>query len=86
MNEEKLIFELYKDVCIGARKFRSIARKYNIPDEKITNLYAKINNYQIKKYGQRVSKGDFIEHRTKDEYQRIAINRRNARQQRLKKR
>lgn len=57
MNKEELIFELYKDRSIGARKLRrELKTKYNINDDKkITEIYIRINNYQINKYGGRIS-------------------------------
>lgn len=51
MDKEKLLFEMYKDKPIKSIKiFKTIMHeKYKI--ENSTNLYAKINNYQIEKYG-----------------------------------
>ena len=48
----KLIFNLYKDEVVSVQKFRKeISKKYKLSNIEITNIYAKINNYQIKKYG-----------------------------------
>lgn len=56
MNIEELIFNMYKDECIGAKRLREIvSKKYKLTDIEISNIYARINNYQINKYGDRIS-------------------------------
>ena len=80
MDKEELLFELYKDLCIEVRKFRAILKKqFKIEDKKITDIYAKINNYQIQKYGKRIEKDDQIDFKTKEDLKRVSINRRTAR-------
>ena len=57
MNLKELIFNMYKETDMGARKFRAIiSRKYKLSDIEISNIYTKINNYQINKYGGRINK------------------------------
>lgn len=53
MDKVQLIFNLYKDKVIISKPFRlELSRKYKLTDEEIRNLYIKIQNYQIKKYGE----------------------------------
>ena len=87
MNIKELIFNIYKNESIGARKFRAIvSKKYKLTDIEISNIYAKINNYQTSKYGARLGKSTDIELKTKEEYKLIAQHRRTARYQRLNRR
>ena len=77
MDKIELIFNMYKDMDIGAKKFRAIINKqYNLNDKEITDLYAKINNYQIKKYGERLNKSSDITLESSEEYKRRALIRR----------
>ena len=48
---EDLLFEMYKETCIGnAEKFKKmVAKKHKLKDA--NNLYIKIINYQVNKYG-----------------------------------
>lgn len=85
MNLEELIFNMYKETDMGARKFRAIInKKYKLNDIKISNIYAKINNYQNKKYGGRINKE--YELTNSEEYKKIARNRRTAKYQKLNRR
>lgn len=85
MNIEELIFNMYKETDMGARKFRAIiSKKYELSDIEISNIYAKIHNYQINTYGGRISKEYELVNR--EEYKKIARNRRTAKYQRLNRR
>ena len=82
MNKIELIFNMYKDEPIGARKFRAIiSKKYKLSDIEISNIYAKINNYQTNKYGGRINKD--IGLKTREEYIKMAQSRRTAKYDRL---
>lgn len=71
----ELIFNLYKDEVVSIQKFRKeISKKYKLSDIEITNIYAKINNYQIKKYGGKRETGKFIETLTRKECQKRAAS------------
>ena len=55
MDTKELIFNMYKDKVVISKNFRKeIAKKYNISGDDARNLYIKIQNYQIKKYGKRL--------------------------------
>lgn len=85
MNLKELIFNMYKEEPIGARKFRAIvSKKYKLSDIEISNIYTKINNYQINKYGGRINKEYELINR--EEYKKIARDRRTAKYERLKRR
>lgn len=85
MNLKELIFNMYKEEPIGARKFRAIvSKKYKLSDIEISNIYTKINNYQINKYGGRINKDIILN--TREEYKKIARDRRTAKYERLKRR
>ena len=85
MNLKELIFNMYKETDMGARKFRAIIRKkYKLSDIEISNIYTKINNYQINKYGGRINKEYELVNR--EEYKKIARDRRTAKYQRLNRR
>lgn len=85
MDKIKLIFNMYKDEYIGAKKFRAIvSKKYKLSDIEISNIYAKINNYQIEKYGERISSE--YELKSAEEYKKIARDRRTAKYQKLNRR
>lgn len=48
--KEDLVFALYKDKIITCKSFKHMCKsKYGIKDPQ--DLYVRINNYQIKKYG-----------------------------------
>ena len=69
MDKIELVYNLYKDESIGSRKFRAIvSKKYQLSDRDITNIYAKINNYQVKKYGKKIGKGSDVEYLSREEY------------------
>lgn len=85
MDKIELVFNMYKEEPIGARKFRAIvSKKYKLNDREISNIYARINNYQTNKYGGRINKEYELINR--EEYKKIARNRRTAKYERLKRR
>ena len=52
MDVKKLIFDLYKDDVIISKEFkRHIKEKFNLDSRTIHDIFVKIANYQIKKYG-----------------------------------
>jgi hypothetical protein len=84
MDKEELIYQIYKDQPIGAKRFRSETKTYfKLDDKTITKIYTKLNNYQIDKYGSRL--GNEIEILSKDECERRQNIRRNVKKQRYVK-
>ena len=82
MDKEKLIFEIYKDQPIGAKRFRDeVKKRYNLDDKTITRIYIKLNNYQLDKYGERL--GNQIETLSKNECERRQQIRRCVKNQRF---
>ena len=56
MNIKEFIFNTYKDqVVIGKTFKRKIIKKYNLTITEASDLFTRINNYQINKYGERLS-------------------------------
>lgn len=72
-----MLFELYKESSLGnSEKFRKeITSKYNISDEEFTELYRRIVNYQVEKYGETL-RGDWIIHEDYDKTRERAKQRR----------
>lgn len=84
MDKIELIFNMYKNESIGAKEFRAIiSKKYKLSNIEISNIYARINNYQIEKYGNRINKD--IGLKTREEYIKMAQARRTAKYDRLHK-
>lgn len=82
----ELIFNLYKDEVVSIKKFRKeISKKYKLSDIEITNIHAKINNYQIKKYGGRLEKGTNVELLTREECKKRSATLRAIKYYRVKK-
>ena len=82
MNKLELVFNIYKDEIIKNKEFRrKIKEKYGFSDIVITNLIARIVNYQIKKYGQR--KSNAVEIYTKEELLRKSLNARTRKGERI---
>jgi hypothetical protein len=55
MDKLKILFELFKDKPIAGRRFRGeLTKTYKLSCKEVTELYVKIHNYQIDKYGQRL--------------------------------
>ena len=87
MDKIELVFNMYKDEPIGSRRFRAIvSNKYKLTDIEISNIYARIDRYQTNKYGERLSKGSDIELKTREEYIKMAQQRRCAKYQKLHRR
>ena len=56
MDKIELIFNIYKDSVIFSKPFkREMIRKYKLSDEKIRNLYIRIQNYQVNHLGGRLT-------------------------------
>lgn len=52
MDLELLIFNMYKDTNIIGKPFKDkIKKAYKLKDIEISNIRARINKYQIEKYG-----------------------------------
>ena len=70
MDKIKLIFNIYKDSVVFSKPFRKeISKKYKLSDEDTRNLFIRIQNYQIKKYGNRLTYDNYnvsSEERIKD--------------------
>lgn len=57
MDKIELIFNIYKDSVIFSKRFKAeMVRKYRLSDEDIRNLYIRIQNYQIDRYGNRLTR------------------------------
>lgn len=55
MNVEEFIFNNYKNEAVIGKKFKKeIMKKYNLTQEKARNIFVRINNYQIKNFGERL--------------------------------
>jgi hypothetical protein len=55
MDKKEIIFNMYKDNVIVSKKFKDeMKEKYNLNVREADDLFVKINNYQIKKYGGRL--------------------------------
>lgn len=56
MDIKEFIFNTYKDQAVMGKTFkRDIIKKYHIEPSHVRDIYVKINNYQIKKYGERLT-------------------------------
>lgn len=56
MNKIELVFNLYKDSPLVSKSFKSeVERKFKLNKEQIRNLFINIQNYQVKKYGGRLT-------------------------------
>ena len=75
MDKEELIFNIYKDQPLIAKKFkRKIIEMYHISLEESRNLFVKINNYQIKKYGRKLDTFLEVAPYSKEELDKIRSN------------
>ena len=55
---EGVLFNKYKDENLhNSEYFKSLLKKQNIKGINVENLYRKIVNYQIDKYGEQISRG-----------------------------
>lgn len=82
MDKIELIFNIYKDSVVISKPFkREMIRRYKLSDEEIRNLYIRIQNYQIKSYGNRLTREDKVFAK-----QEVRIINRNSRQRHYEKR
>ena len=82
MNKLELVFNIYKDEIIKNKEFRrKIKEKYGFSDIVISDIIARIVNYQIEKYGQR--KSNYVEIYTKEELRRKSLNARTRKGERI---
>lgn len=52
MDKIELIFNIYKDSVVVSKPFKQeMIKKYKLSNEDIRNLYIRIKNYQINRYG-----------------------------------
>jgi hypothetical protein len=59
MDVERLIFDMYKNEVLISKNFKSeIIKKFNVSKVVAGDLFAKIQNYQIKKFGKRLDFND----------------------------
>ena len=59
MDVERLIFNMYKDKILIAKRFKTeIIKKFNVSKVVAGDIFAKIQNYQIKKFGKRLNYDD----------------------------
>ena len=55
MEVERLIFDMYKNDPLISKNFkREIIKKFNVTPVEAGDIFAKIQNYQINKYGKRL--------------------------------
>ena len=74
MDIKEIIFKAYKDKALIAKTFKNdIVRDYNLSYEDARNIFIRINNYQVKKYGRKLDKEDPTIY-SKQELLRISFN------------
>ena len=72
MDKIELIFNIYKDKTLIAKRFKQeIIKKFALPERTITDLFVKIQNYQIAKYGTKLSFNRDVY--TKEELRKINV-------------
>lgn len=82
MNKVELVFNIYKEEVIKNNKLRDeLKKKYGFSDIVISDIIARIVNYQIEKYGQR--KSNAVEIYTKEELLRKSLNARTRKGERI---
>ena len=82
MNKVELVFNIYKEEVIKNNKLRDeLKKKYGFSDIVISDIIARIVNYQIEKYGQR--KSNEVEIYTKEELLRKSLNARTRKGERI---
>ena len=77
MDVKRLIFDLYKDDVIISKEFkRHVKEKFNLDSRTIHDIFVKIANYQIKKYGKglEVDQGMYFMPREDIEHARVNSN------------
>lgn len=79
---EEQIFDAYKDQVIKSKDFKAeIIDKFEVTKREAHDLYVRIINYQIKKYGSRLENN--LEIPTKEEADRISANAKQRKYSRL---
>lgn len=75
MDIEELIFNIYKNQPLVAKKFKDkIIKRYHISSEEARNIFVRINNYQIKKYGKKLDILDEVLPYSKEDLNHIRNN------------
>lgn len=76
------IFDVYKNREIKSKEFKDeIIDKFEVTQREASDLYVKIINYQIKKYGSKLNNS--VEIPTKEEANRISVNAKQRKYSRL---
>ena len=58
MDVEKLIFDMYKNEVLISKRFKNeIIKKFGVSSVTAGDIFAKIQNYQIKTFGERLQYG-----------------------------
>lgn len=84
MDTKELIFNMYKDkIVIGKRFKQDIKKRFDLDEREIADLFVRIQNYQIKKYGAKLDRDDVI--LSREECNRLAFNSRTRRNQKKNK-
>lgn len=61
MDKKELIFNMYKEQAVKSEEFRGkIKKKFKLQDREISDIYARIINYQRKMFGCPLINSDFI--------------------------
>ena len=79
---DELIFTECKDICFkNAKKFYDhVFKRYRIKEKKV-DIYKRIINYQIKKYGMSLNECNKVIIPSKEELRKLAVNMRNIKYQ-----
>lgn len=84
MDIEELIFNMYKGQPLVAKKFKEkVMKTYHITLDEARNIFVRINNYQVKKYGKKLDTLDELLPYSKEDLNKI---RNNAKQRKYDKR
>ena len=77
MDVKELIFNMYKDQVVVAQELRKkFMKKFNLTVKEISDICARITNYQIKKYGSRLDNDKELHTKETSKYvQRVARTR-----------
>ena len=75
MDKIELIFNMYKERVAISKPFREeVIKKYKVSEEEARNLWIRIQNYQIKKFGGRLEKWTTYSQVSIDDKKRIRAN------------
>lgn len=73
MDKKELIFNMYKEQAVKSEEFRGkIKKKFKLQDREISDIYARIVNYQRKMFGCPLINSDFIG-TLEEKYQRVDL-------------